>query len=144
VGLIILVAGIVFIQRTKLGKAMRAVAQDADAASALGVDFDKITGITMAIASVLAGLYGVLWAPMGAIMYNAGFNVALLAFVVVIVGGAGSLVGPVLAAFIIGFGGSLMGYYLGANLSAIGLYSLLLLVLLIRPQGLFGYHMKVR
>ena len=144
IGLVVLVAGIVFMRMTKLGKTMRAVVQDPEAAAALGVNLDRVTLVTMVIACSLAGLYGIFRAPMVPFGHDSGFTIMLPAFVAVILGGAGSMGGAVLATFVIGFTLSIVGSLHGTSESIIAIYVLVILVLLIRPQGLFGYHLHVR
>lgn len=128
-----------FLNKTLLGRSIRACAQDPEAASVQGIDLNRNCVIVMGIGAALAALSGgALSATYGVEPYM-GFHYLLVALVAVVVGGMGSLNGAILGAFIIGFTDVLSTRFLGAHFSVIGLYGLLLLLLLFRPKGLFGY-----
>lgn len=128
-----------FIRSTKMGKAMRAVQQDSDAALTLGVSVNRICAMTFGIATGLAALSGGLVAPLYALSPASGQLPLLLAFLTVILGGLGSIMGALIAAIIIGFIYSLSAAFLGMQFS-IGLcFAVATVVLIFRPRGLLGY-----
>ena len=92
-----------FTRYTRIGLAMRGMAQDERAALMLGIDSDLIAVVAMGFGSMLAALAAVLLLPLGNIVVEAGYNILILAIAVCIVGGLGSWMGAVLAAFLIGF-----------------------------------------
>lgn len=127
-----------FINRTKLGKKMRAVQQDREAAQIQGINANRIYGLTFAMATGLAALAGALIAPIYAVTPVMGGGPLMLTFIVVIVGGLGSISGAFLASFIIGFQQSFTAAYWGAELSLAVSFGLALLILLVLPRGLRG------
>ena len=127
-----------FLYNMKLGKALRACAQEPEAAALMGINIRTMTMLAMALAGASAGLAGALMAPIHAVTPYMGHGIVLIAFVVVIVGGTASIEGAVLAAVILGFihtfvttlTDSLIGTMVGVGFMAI--------TLVIRPQGLLG------
>lgn len=128
-----------FVNKTTLGKMMRAVQQDREAALAFGVDVDRVCGITFGMATGLAALAGGLVAPIFSISPPMGGTPLLLALVVVILGGMGSVVGAIIAAFIIGFQQSITGIYFGSHIGLTISAGIALIILTIRPRGLLGH-----
>jgi branched-chain amino acid transport system permease protein len=106
-----------FTHYTRMGLALRGMAQDERAALMLGIDSDRMALVAMGFGSMLAGLAGILLLPLGNIVVEAGYNVLILAIAVCIVGGLGSWMGAVLAAFIIGFAQILTVVYLGKSVA---------------------------
>jgi branched-chain amino acid transport system permease protein len=94
--------------------------------------------VAMGFGSMLAGLAGILLLPLGNIVVEAGYNVLILAIAVCIVGGLGSWMGAVLAAFIIGFAQILTVVYLGTHFQMVVALLAIILTLILRPSGLFG------
>lgn len=127
-----------FIGKTKLGKAMRAVAQDQEAASAQGINIDLIFSLSMAIGCALAAAGGALVGPIFYVNPYMGSAPIMKAFIVIILGGMGSLPGAVIGGFIIGMTESLISTYAGAHLAMVVVFLLLIGILMIRPRGLFG------
>jgi branched-chain amino acid transport system permease protein len=127
-----------FTHHTRIGLALRGMAQDERAALMLGIDSDFMAVVAMAFGSMLAGLAAVLLLPLGNIVVEAGYNVLILAIAVCIVGGLGSWMGAVLAAFIIGFAQILTVVYLGSHWQMVIALLALILTLILRPSGLFG------
>ncbi len=134
----------VFLARTRWGFAIRAVAQDLDAAKLMGVPVNKLYPLTMGLASALAGIGGVFLGAQFFAYPNAGDLPLLLALIVVIFGGLGSLKGTLYAAYIIGFIQSLAQVTIGTTWSLPVLYGVILLVLIFRPYGLFGNPSEAR
>lgn len=128
-----------FIQRTKLGKTIRAVAQDADAASLLGVNTGLILSLTMGIGCALAAAGGALIAPVFVVNPYMGVEPIMKAFAVIILGGMGSLPGAIIGGFIIGLTESFVATYIGAHVALIVVFSIVIILLLVRPTGIFGH-----
>jgi len=128
----------IFTHHTKVGLGLRAMAQDERAALMLGIDSDRMAVVAMGFGSMLAGLAAVLLLPLGNIVVEAGYNVLLLAIAVCIVGGLGSWVGAVMAAFLIGFAQILTVVYIGPHFQMVVALLAIILTLILRPSGLFG------
>ncbi len=127
-----------FTHYTRMGLALRGVAQDERAALMLGIDSDRMAVVAMAFGSMLAGLAAVFLLPLGNIVVESGYNVLILAIAVCIVGGLGSWMGAVLAAFLIGFAQILTEVYLGTHFKTVVALLAIIVTLILRPSGLFG------
>ena len=125
-----------FLNRTKLGTAMRAVVQDEIAASVQGVRPERIFIFGMFISSGLVGIAGGLMAPIVGVFPSSGHEPLIMAFIVMILGGLGSVQGSLLAAFIIGFVTSFGSTYLGGQIAILLTWAILILVLIFKPRGL--------
>ena len=145
----VLVALMWLVQRTRQGKAMRATAQDRDAAAMMGIDVNRTISFTFMIAGALAGAAGLLYALyFGQVRYDTGFQLGLIAFTAAVLGGIGNLPGAVLGAMCIGFiqafnegfgPGSPGGWHApGSDWTQSIVFSILILVLVFRPEGLLG------
>jgi len=128
----------VFTHFTRMGLSLRGMAQDERAALMLGIDSDRMALVAMAFGSSLAALAAICLLPLGNIVVEAGYNVLILAIAVCIVGGLGSWMGAVLAAFLIGFAQILTVVYLGAHYQMVVALAAIILTLIVRPSGLFG------
>lgn len=128
----------VFIKYTRMGLAMRALAQEPTAASMMGVNPDTIFSITFGISSALAGLAGALLAPIYSIYPSVGWVSFLYAFIVVILGGLGSVTGVLAAGFLVGIIKSIGTIWLSGQWVMAIIFGCLILILLLRPRGLFG------
>jgi branched-chain amino acid transport system permease protein len=135
-----LMAGLyLFVQRTRLGKAMRATAQNRDAAKMLGIDIDKVISATFLIGGGLAGAAGLM-----AGLYNnnawwfMGFRAGLQSFTAAVLGGIGNILGAMLGGFLIGLLASFSDGYLNARWTNAIVFATLVLILLFRPTGLLG------
>ena len=126
------------INKTKFGKAMRAVQQDSEAALTLGVSTNRITGVTFGIATALAALAGILVAPLFSITPVIGNVPLTFAFIVIIVGGMGSVIGALITSFIIGFQHSLTSVFIGPQFALAISFLVAIVVLIFRPRGLMG------
>ena len=128
-----------FVQRTRLGKAMRATAQNRDAAKMLGIDIDWVITATFLIGGGLAGAAGLM-----AGLYNntawwfMGFRAGLESFTAAVLGGIGNITGAMLGGFLIGLLASFSDGYLNARWTHAWVFAILVLVLLFRPTGLLG------
>ena len=135
---IVLVAVWLFFTRTRAGILVRAAVQDAEMLDGLGVNVPRVFTLTFAGSAALAALAGLLLAPIFTVYPQMGVEVILLAFIVVILGGLGSMGGSVVAAFVIGIAQSLLTRWLDPQRVAIAIFGLMILVLIVRPRGFFG------
>lgn len=126
------------IARTKLGLVMRATQFDSETAQAFGIPVDRVYAAVFALGAMLAAIAGVLIVPIKPAYYLMGLDPLLLSFIVVIIGGLGSLRGTVIAAFVIGISDGMMSVFFAPNLSKILATLLVALVLVFRPEGLFA------
>ena len=124
--------------KTRYGISLRAMADDGPVARAQGIQPAKMFPMAFAIATGLAGLTGALVTPLLALEPHGGEAVLTKAFIVVILGGLGSVTGAMVAAFIVGMVEAYSSVYLGGSKGALALFVLVVLLLLVRPQGLFG------
>jgi len=127
-----------FLDKTDMGKQIRAIAQDRDAARLMGINPNKIYMITFGIGSAMVGLAGGLIMPLYYVFPSVGAYFVLTAFVVVVLGGLGNMVGALLGGLIIGVIDSLSGFYLDPALKEMVYFVVFLGVLLFRPSGLMG------
>ncbi len=126
------------ISRTKIGLYMRATQQDQEIAQAFGVPVRRVYATVFAFGAMLAAVAGVLVVPIQQAHYLMGLDPLLLSFIVVIVGGLGSLKGTVVAAFVVGLSDGLVSVFFSPTLAKILATLLVALVLVLRPGGLFG------
>ena len=138
IGILSIVAIALFIKYTRIGLAMRALAQEPIAASMTGLNPNAIYSITFGISSALAGLAGALLAPVYSIYPSVGWVSFLYAFIVVILGGLGSMTGVVAAGFLVGIIKNVGTIWLSGQWIMAIIFGFLILVLFIRPRGLFG------
>ncbi|WP_321792467.1 branched-chain amino acid ABC transporter permease [Burkholderia pyrrocinia] len=124
--------------KTRYGIALRAMADDGAVARAQGIRPSRMFPLAFAIATALAGLTGALVTPILALEPFGGDAVLGKAFIVVILGGLGSVTGAMVAAFVVGLIEAYSSVYLGGSQGALALFVLVMLILLVRPQGLLG------
>jgi branched-chain amino acid transport system permease protein len=127
-----------FLVKTDVGHAVRATAQDRDAAQLMGVNVRNMAVLAFGLGSALAGAAGALVAPTYYIYPQVGGAFTLKAFVVVVLGGMGSIVGATLGGVLIGVAESVSGTYFGSGWKDVCVYVIFLLVLLLKPAGLLG------
>ncbi|GHU62875.1 branched-chain amino acid ABC transporter permease [Spirochaetia bacterium] len=128
-----------FVKKTKNGMAMRAVAQNAEAAECMGIDSDKIISITFFLGSVLAALSGIFSCmSFRGIDMSIGTIISIKAFAATVLGGVGNLPGAVLGSFIISIAEILTAGYISSNMRDMSAFIILILILLFRPTGLLG------
>ena len=128
-----------FVQRTKLGKAMRATAQNANAAAIMGIDVERVIMITFFIGGAMAGAAGMIFGNfLHTGRYLMGFDAGLFAFTAAVFGGIGNITGALLGGFIIGFIKAFSDQYLAAQWTRAVIFGILILVLVFRPQGLLA------
>jgi branched-chain amino acid transport system permease protein len=138
-GLVLMVGLRELVNRTKLGKQMRAVAADREAAEMMGINVNFTISATFFLGSALAGVAGV----MGGLLFNQvtptiGFIVGLKAFTAAVVGGIGSIPGAMLGGLLIGVAESMITGYVSSTYTNLFVFALLIVVMLVRPSGLLG------
>ena len=136
--IVLLVALWAFLKRTKFGWALRACAQDAEAAALQGISMTQTARIAMFIGAALAGVAGALTAPLVSPTPYIGHSVIVTAFIIIIVGGIGSLEGAVIAAVLYAFVHTFVTTFFDGVIANIVGLALMLAVLVVRPTGLFG------
>jgi branched-chain amino acid transport system permease protein len=136
-----------FIERSRMGRAMRATAQDRDVARLMGIDPDRVIVLTFVLGGALAGIGGVLYGGyLNNINIDMGFQNGIFAFTAAVLGGIGSIRGAVVGGLAIGLIKSLGGQYLpgGSAYDYVWIFVVLIAVLVFRPQGFFGETERVR
>ena len=127
-----------FLLRTETGQSIRATAQDRLAAQLMGINVRKMAFIAFGLGAGLAGTAGALVSPTYYIFPQVGGSFTLKAFVIVVLGGMGSVIGATLGGVLIGITESLAAIYISAELKELVVYVLFLVVLILRPAGLLG------
>ncbi len=131
----------ILVRRTKIGKAMRATAQDQEAARMMGVEVDRVVMMTFFLGSALAGAAGLIFGLYyNYTHYGIGYTAGLRAFTAAVLGGIGNIPGAMLGGIIIGLIESLGGQYLAVRWTDVIIFSILIIVLVFRPTGLLGTH----
>jgi branched-chain amino acid transport system permease protein len=128
-----------FVTRTKLGKAMRATAQNPTAARLMGIDLDRVIGATFLMGGALAGFAAVIYGLyINTITFQMGFQNGLYAFTAAVLGGIGNIPGAVLGGLVIGLLRAFSDQYIGAQWQPAVLFGTLIVILVFRPSGLLG------
>lgn len=139
IGALVLTAALyAFVEYTETGRAMRAVAEDRIAATLMGIDVQRVNLLAFGIGSACVGAAGALLMLSFPVFPTAGASFALTAFVVVALGGFGSIGGALVAALLVGLLEVFGGYYLSPELKMVPVYLAYLAIVLLRPQGLLG------
>jgi branched-chain amino acid transport system permease protein len=135
----IMVALTLFVRLTKLGKAMRATAQDPLAAQLMGINVDRVIGATFALGGALAGAAAVIYGLyINTVSYQMGFQNGLYAFTAAVLGGIGNIPGAVLGGLVIGLARSFGSGYVGERWTSALVFVILIVILVFRPAGLLG------
>ena len=139
IALLLMAALYMFVQRSRIGKAMRATAQDAEAARMMGVEVDKVIIMAFFLGSALAGAGGLIFG----LYYNftsfiIGFTAGLRAFTAAVLGGIGNVPGAMVGGMIIGLIEAMGGQFIATAWTDVIIFSILVLVLVFKPAGLFG------
>jgi branched-chain amino acid transport system permease protein len=129
---------VVFLKRTISGTAMRAVAQDRNTAALMGINVHRVYLLTFGLSASLAAVAGALLAPVYTATPSIGFQFVLPAFAVVVLGGLGSVPGSLVGGLLVGVVEQLSGFYLDPALKQAVWFTLFVVALVFRPQGLFG------
>jgi branched-chain amino acid transport system permease protein len=127
-----------FIRMTKFGRAVRAVAQDGEAASLMGINDTRISLVTLGLSAATAGLAGVLLGPLTGVAPDAWLNATVVAFAVVILGGLGSIPGTFLAAFVVSYSQIIVAFEISSSYEIIVPLAVIAVAVLVRPKGLLG------
>ncbi len=136
---LVMVGLTVLIKFTRMGKAMRAVAQDRDMAMLVGVDVNRVISFTFVMGSSIAALGGVLVAShIGQVNYYVGFIAGIKAFVAAVLGGIGSMPGAVLGSLVLGWTESFFTGYISSDYEDVFAFIFLVLILIFRPAGILG------
>ena len=126
------------VSRTEFGRALEATREDRDAVALIGIDRDRIFALGWGLGCGAVGVAGVMLATFYYVSPNVGASFALIAYVTVALGGFGSLGGALLAGLVVGEAESLTALVLEPSLKQVGMFAIYLLVLAVRPRGLFG------
>jgi branched-chain amino acid transport system permease protein len=137
VAVVVSIGFYLFIRSTRLGKAIRAAAEEPDMAAALGVNKRAVLATCFGLGAALAGLAGVLYSMMFDLQASRGIELTIVAIVVVVFGGLGSLTGSLLGGFVLGLVTSVVNF-IDPSLSLVAFYLIFILVLLLRPSGITG------
>jgi branched-chain amino acid transport system permease protein len=128
-----------FVRKTRMGKAMRAVAQDKTMASLVGINIDTVISLTFIIGSGLAAIAGLMVAMYyGLVNYFIGYLAGIKAFTAAVLGGIGSIRGAMFGGILLGLVESLGGSYISSEYKDAYAFIILIIILLVKPGGLFG------
>ncbi|MEW6667983.1 MAG: branched-chain amino acid ABC transporter permease [Thermodesulfobacteriota bacterium] len=134
---VISLAFYIFLTRSRLGKAIRAAAEDPMTAQVMGVNIHRVLAICFGLGALMAGLAGPLISMMYEIQPAMGLEYTIIAIIVVVLGGLGSITGSLIGGFILGLIGSVVTYF-DAGLSLVAYYVIFILLILVKPTGIFG------
>jgi branched-chain amino acid transport system permease protein len=128
----------IFLKKTSLGKSIRAASDNRTGAILVGINVDRINNASFALGAATTAAAGVLLLPLMPISPHMGHDFTLTAFIVVILGGMGNLIGALIGGLILGIAESVSTLFLPATLKQVVSFSILIIIMLFRPQGLFG------
>jgi branched-chain amino acid transport system permease protein len=138
-GAVVVLAGLwIFLQFTRLGTAILAISQDAEAAQYMGIPSDRMYSIVMGVSAAMAAAAGVLVAPFQSVIPSMGLLPLVKAFAIVVVGGLGSIAGSIVGALLLGFSETIIAFKVSIEWSQIVSVAAVLVTLVIRPAGFFG------
>ncbi|HZP97817.1 MAG TPA: branched-chain amino acid ABC transporter permease [Candidatus Limnocylindria bacterium] len=139
VSIVLVVALALFTDRTRLGKAMRATAQDRDAAQLMGIDIDRTIAATFFIGALLAGAGGIMYGlSYNTSVFDLGFSAGLVAFTAAVFGGIGNIYGAAIGGLVLGLIRTFWDGYFDSAWSDVMIFAILILVLVFRPTGILG------
>ena len=127
-----------FLARTRLGKAIRAAAQDPATAGLMGVNINRVLALCFGLGALMAGFAGLLFSMSNPIYTTMGLGYTIIAIIVVVLGGMGSIPGSFIGGFILGLIGSIVTYYFDPGVALIAYYFIFILLLLVKPTGIMG------
>jgi branched-chain amino acid transport system permease protein len=137
-GVVVLIGLWVFLQFTRIGSAILAISQDAEAAQYMGIPSDRIYSIVMGVSAAMAAAAGVLVAPFQTVIPSMGLLPLVKAFAIVVVGGLGSIPGSIVGALLLGYSETIVAFKVSIEWSQIVSVAAVLITLVIRPAGFFG------
>lgn len=144
ISIVVLLAVAYFLLRTRIGKATRAVSDNPSLAAASGIDVDYVIRIVWVIGATLAGLSGILWAYFRpGVSWDMGFQILLLVFAAVVLGGLGTAFGALVGSIIVGLFVELSTLVIPPDMKYVGALVVLIVVLLVRPQGILGRKERI-
>lgn len=144
VSVLVLLGVAFFLLRTRLGKATRAVSDNPALAAASGIDVDRVIRIVWIMSGALAGLSGILWAYFRpGVSWDMGFQILLLTFAAVTLGGLGTAFGALVGALVVGLFVEMSTLIIPSDMKYVGALVILILVLLVRPQGILGRKERI-
>jgi branched-chain amino acid transport system permease protein len=132
-----------FLQRTRIGTAIRAVAQQPESAELAGIDVRRVYAVAFAVGTALTGVAGSLMAPIYSITPDVGDSFGVMAFILVILGGLGSVFGATLAAVVIGVAQNVFATMVNVEMSTAFVFVVFIIAMIARPQGLFGRSVRL-
>ena len=145
VAVILMIALDLFVFRTRFGAAMRATAQDREAATFMGINVDRVIMVTFLIGSALAGMGGLLFGlTFATVNFFMGFLIGIKAFAAAVIGGIGNIRGAMIGGLLLGVLESMVGGFISTAFQDTFAFLALIIVLLVRPQGLFGQPLADR
>ncbi|KKN22272.1 hypothetical protein LCGC14_0916900 [marine sediment metagenome] len=136
--LIVIFLVMLFINKVKIGNQIRAVSQDREVAQLMGINVNRILMYTIMLSALLAAIAGILYIPTGDLAPHMGWSVLMRSFAIVVLGGLGSIGGSVIGSFILGYAGNFVGVFIGQNWAGLVPTILIVVMLIVRPRGLFG------
>ena len=143
VAAVVIVATVVALQQTRIGKATRAVADNPALASASGIDVDQVIRVVWISGAMLAGLAGILLGLAQGVNFQMGFQILLLIFAAVTLGGLGTAYGALVGSIVVGLFISVSTLWIPVELKNVGALGILIVILLVRPQGILGRAQRV-
>jgi len=143
VAVVVLMATILALQRTRVGKATRAVADNPALASASGIDVDRVIRVVWVGGAMLAGLAGILLGLAQGVNFQMGFQILLLIFAAVTLGGLGTAYGALVGSIVVGLFITVSTLWIPVELKNVGALGILIVILLVRPQGILGRAQRV-
>lgn len=138
VAIVLVILLTIFIKKSKLGKSIRAVAQDSEAASLMGINVDKILAYSLMISAFLAAVAAIINGPVGTVAPHIGWPILINSFAIVVLGGLGSLPGSVLGAYILAFASKFTNSFISPIFGALIPIIVIVIMLVLRPRGIFG------
>jgi branched-chain amino acid transport system permease protein len=137
IAVIIGVAFYIFLARTRIGKGIRAAAQDAVTARLMGVNINMVLALCFGLGALLAGIAGILISMIGPVNPGIGLEYTVVAIIVVVLGGLGSIPGSFIGGFILGIVGSVVTYF-EPSLALVAYYAIFMVLLVVKPTGILG------
>lgn len=136
---LVLVAVLFYVmKKTLIGKVLRALAEDRETSGLIGIPVKKYYLVAMGLGTAITAIAGVLIAPFHSVFPLAGAHITLLAFVVVVLGGLGNMVGSLVGGLLLGAVETVVGTFIDPALQLVAVFAVFIIVLLARPQGIFG------
>ena len=142
VSVVSMIALTILVQKTKLGKAMRAVSEDMGAAQLMGIKLEKTYCFTFVLGIAMTGIAACVLVPIYSVYPTVGSTLMLPAFVVVVIGGLSSIPGALIAGLLVGVVESLSAYFLGSSYQQLAYFVLFILVILLKPEGILARRKK--